>query len=536
MRVVFFLCVLCAVALGGAGTAAGAPRLLEAPIAAVTVHPGGIASVERVATVDLEAGEHELLIEGLSADAVSGSLRVAVEPAGRVTVGTVQLARQPVGEATRQREAELRARLAELERERATASDRKAAAGTRLEFIEGLAQLPAREGAVAPLAGEDAAQRWPELWRTIDEGALEARRAMRAAERRVADLDAEIEAVRRRLEALGEGARETVRIAAAVAAEPAVRAQVRFTYRVRGPQWEARYEARLDTRAGAVELVRTARVRQATGVDWTGIRLALATAAPIRGDVPRLQPWWVDLAPPARPAADASMEASELGTVRRSGGAPPPAETTRPEFAATYRLSGPVSVPGDNQPRTVRIDSTRLPADLAARVVPQRDERAWLTAAATWSGAALLPPGPMDRYRDGAFIGGTRLEAWAPGERRTLAFGVDPRLEVAFRRLEDEAGEAGLVSRRTTRSRRYRLRLVNRHERPVAVDVRFRVPVARDESITVEPWFPEPPGRSGVDDRQGVHEWSVDLDPGARHSIELGYRVSWPRDRRVPGF
>lgn len=510
---------------------------VDAPIDAVTVYPGRVAAIERVVRARVPAGRHELRVAGLAAAVEPDSVRLEIESGDGLRLGATEVVREPVGEPPREREAELRERLAGLEAERAAAEDRKATAATRLTFVRGLAQLPQREGAPEQLAGDGAAQRWPELWDTIARGAADARSAMRSAERKIERLSAEIDAVNRKIDALGGARKEAVRVTAALEADAAVDAALRLTYRVRGPSWEPTYEARLDTAAGRLTLVRTARVRQATGADWDDVRLALATTQPVRGSLPELPPWWIDFRP--QQDARATAGAADLGAKESLAAAPraeQEAATTGAEFAATYRIPGRVSVPGSNDVRTLRIGETTLDAEVGVRVTPQQDHRAWLTAAATWAGEGALPPGELARFRDGAFVGATRLEGWPPGEARTLAFGVDPRFEVDFRRLKDEAGESGLISRQTTRVRHYRLRLVNRHDRALPASVRFRVPVARAEDITVEPWFPAPPDTGDVDDRRGVHEWTLDLGAGAEHTLELGYRVAFPSDREVPGF
>lgn len=517
-------------------TAAAAGRIeIEAPIDAVTVYPGRVAAVERLVDARIPAGRHELAVTGLASAIEPDSVRLVIESGEGLRVGATEVVREPVGEAPRAREAELRARLARLEAERAAAEDRKRTAQTRLTFVEGLAQLPQREGAPEQLAGDGAAQRWPELWDTIARGSADARAAMREADAGIGRISGEIDTVKRKIEALGSSERQRVRVGAALEAEAATDARLRLTYRVRGPSWEPAYEARLDTAAGRLALVRTARVQQATGTDWDGVRLALATTRPVRGSLPELPPWWIDFRPERKARVSG---ATADATAEQALAAPEPegVRTTGAEFAATYHVPGRVSVPGGNDPRTLRIGETTLAAEVGVRVAPQQDPRAWLTAQATWSGEGALPAGRLARFRDGAFVGSTRLDGWAPGEARALAFGVDPRFDVELRRLTDEAGESGIISKQTTRVRHYRLRLANRHERGLPVTVHFRVPVPRAEAITVEPWFPVPPDVDDVDGRRGVHAWELELDAGVERSLEMGYRVAFPREREVPGF
>jgi len=512
--------------------------VVDSRIDAVTIYPGQLARVERVARLDLDGSGDSLVFEGLPASLEDGSVRVAVE-SGDLAIGAVEIERVPVGEAPREREQALRERIDALEAERRAALDRAAAARTQITFIEGLAQLPRGEGAAEALTAGDGAARWSSLWESIGSGSRAAHERLRAAEREAERLQSEIEVLRRRLQQLGREREERVRVTVAHAADAGAggEASVRLVYRVRGPHWTPLYQTRLDTGRERLEIVRSARVRQATGEDWTDVRLALSTAQPVLGERPEPGPWWIDLAPEARPQQETT---SGVATADLAARAPEEAagraRTVNAEFAATYEVAGRVSVPAGNQPRELQIASDGLEGKLGARLFPQQDPRAWLAASATWAGAGPLPAGPVSRFRDGAYVGSGRLETWAPGEERDLSFGVDPRIEVSFEPVEDEAGESGWITTRSTLVRRYRLEVTNRHGRALPVTTLFRVPVARNEKIKVEELFPSPPARRDVDDRRGVHAWDFTLGAGKSKRLELGYRVSYPEGRELSGM
>lgn len=519
--------------------AAGARAIEPATrIDAVTVHPGGTARVTRAARHDVAGGDGVLRFAGLPTAIVDDSVRVAVD-AGPVAIGAVEVAREPVGTASRQREAALREELRRLQGERRAALDAKAAAEAQLRFIEGLAELPTRDGAPASLAGDTAETRWPALWQAIGEGARTTRAGIREAEASARQLDEDIGVVQAKLDRLGRDRPEAVTVTVPYSARDAGPLDLRLSYRVRGPRWVPRYETRLDTAAGEVTLVRTARVQQATGEGWSDVALSLSTSRPVRGNLPQPSTWWIDLVPEDEADAVSRMESAQAPTLAQGEGGAGGADavqTLNAEFSASYRIPGRVSVPAGNQPRELRLGSHTLSAAVAARVHPQRDTRAWLTARTTWSGEGPLPPGKVARFRDGAFIGEGTLESWAPGDERSLPFGVDPRVVAAFERLRDEAGESGVLTSRRSQTRHYRLELTNRHDRPLTTTAVFRIPVPRDEDIEVEPWFPTPPDTSDRDGKRGVHAWSLELGTQSTHALELGYEVTYPAGRAVRGL
>lgn len=519
----------------GAAPAVGA--VVDLRIDSVTVYPGQLARVERVARVDLDASDETLVFEGLPASVEDGSVRVTVEE-GDVSIGAVEIEREPVDEAPREREQALRERISILETERQAALDRATAARAQITFIEGLAKLPQGEGAAEALTAGEGAARWSSLWESIGNGSRAAHDRLRTAEREADRLRAEIEVLEHRLRQLGRNRDERVRVTVSHGADARGEASIRLVYRVRGPRWTPLYQMRLDTGREELEIVRSARVSQATGEDWTGVRLSLSTAQPVLGDRPEPQPWWIDLAPEVRPQqrAESGVASADFAGLAPEVEAARGARTVNAEFAATYEIAGRVSVPADNQPRELQIASDRLDARIGASVQPQQDRRAWLTASATWDGAGPLPAGPVSRFRDGAYVGKGGLDTWSPGEERDLSFGVDPRVAVVFEPIEDEAGESGWITTQSTLVRRYRLEVINRHGRALPVTALFRVPVARNEKITVEELFPAAPTRRDIDERRGVHAWELDLGAGQSRRLELGYRVSYPEGRKLSGM
>lgn len=507
-------------------------------IDAVTIYPGRLARVERLARIDIAPGAGTVVFGGLPAAVESGSVRVAVE-SGAVRIGAVEVATEPVGDSPRERERALREQIEALQAQRQDALDRVTAARTQITFIEGLARLPEGEGAAEALTAGEGADRWAALWQSIGEGSRAAHERVRTGEREAQRLQREIEVLQRKLQQLGRTREQAVNVTVPYGAEAGGEAVLRLSYRVHGPRWQPLYQTRLDTATERLELVRSARVTQATGEEWTDVRLSLSTAQPVRGERPEPATWWIDLAPEMRPAQKAERSAESMadlaaGVAQEAPAAP--ARTVGAEFAATYEIAGRVSVPAGNQPRELQIGTAELAADIGAQLFPQQDPRAWLTATSTWDGPGPLPGGRVTRFRDGAYVGSGVLQTWSPGEQRDLSFGLDPQVQVRFEPLRDEAGQSGWITTQTTLVRRYGLEVTNRHGRGLPVTALFRVPVPRNEAIQVESTFSAPPSRRDLDDRRGVHAWEFELAAGKSRRLELGYEVSYPEDRELSGM
>ncbi len=525
-----------------AAVAAATP--IDSRVDRVTVYPQSLATVERVASVDLPAQRGTLTIDGLPTALNPSSVRVAVT-SGELTLGGVETATVAMGEPSRERERALRDQLAQLREERQRWADEQATARTELDYIKGLSQLPSGEGAVKVLSEGDATQRWRQLQELIATSSQKAHRQLRKAEREVSRLDQEIETVERRLDQLGDSEREAVRVTMPYEAPAAGKVGLRLLYRVQGPSWRPQYEARLATQSGTLHLMRYAEVSQATGEEWNDVRLRLATTRPVTGERPEPGTWWLDLRerPDGRTGAGAELKRQRLpeqsaltSAADTAGAARPEVETVDAEFAATYEIPARVTIPAGNQPQSLRINEHTIDAKVGAQVYPQTDSRAWLVAQATWTGEGPLPAGRVARFRDGAYVGEGQLATWSPGEERTLTFGTDPSVTVRFEAARDEAGESGWITTQSTRRRLYQLTVRNRHNVELPVAIFFRVPVGRDEGIEISEQFSYQPSTRNWQDKQGVHVWRLPLDSGAEHQLSLGFEVSHPKDKDLSGL
>lgn len=513
---------------------------IESRIDRVTIYPGQLAELERIARTELDTGHGELVFNNLPSSLVDNSVRVAVTN-GEASLGGVELSREPIGESPRERERQLRQAIEELEFKQQDALDRAAAINDEIAFITALAELPKGEKAAEALTAGKGADNWASLWQRIGTGSQEARQRMRENEREAAELEKQINTLKQKLKQLGRSRQEAVQITVPYQTVQPGTVELRLSYRVRGASWTPRYETRLDTAAGRLTLNRSARVSQATGEDWENIQLALSTSQPVYGERPERHPWWIDLAPEIKPMSKAvrgqSMDAltSEFAS-EEAAPAPAPAQTVQAEFAATYLINGRVTIPASNEARDLPVGSHQLPATIGAETMPQTDPRAWLTAETQWDGEAPLPPGAVARFRDGAYIGEGRLQSWAPGEERTLAFGIDPRIEVIFKPTRDEAGESGWVTTKSSLIRRYKLEIINRHDRALPVTALIRMPVAKNENIEVKADYSDKPTKQDVDGDKGIHAWQFELDAQESKKMKLGYEIRYPEDRDLSGM
>ncbi len=341
---------------------------------------------------------------------------------------------------------------------------------------------------------------WRAAFAAVADEVATADAAIRDAERKQRDIDREVV----RLEsdrAVKPPSKLEVRIDLA-AASPA-RATLRVTYAVRGARWTPLYDARLDTgtkdRKPKLELVRRAEITQATGEDWSNIALSVSTVrSALGGKAPELNPLIVQYPPPPSPPANAVLEQSRPMSKSRAmtdvAAAPAPLRAEEQQasadvsgFQVVFAIPGRVSIGASEGAKALRISTATIAPDLAVRSVPVMDPTAFLEASFTQSEDAPLLPGRVAIYRDGAFVGRTRMAAAGKDEKVRLGFGADDKVKVVRTVVKRNEGSAGLiVTTSKTDERAFKTVIRNGHDFPIRIAIEDQLPISENDDIQVE--------------------------------------------------
>jgi uncharacterized protein (TIGR02231 family) len=507
----------------------------------VTVYPDG-ASVTRVITLDLPAGDNTLVAKDFPLGIDTSSLRVEGEAAARLVIGAIDA--KPPRAAPPVNLPEIDKRIEAMKDERVNLEDAIAAATARRKFAERFAQAsPAglgEKGEARPIA------EWRTAFGAVAEEVAAANAAIREAERKQRDIDREIA----RLEqdrATKPPSKLEVRID--VAADAPTRATLKVTYAVRHARWVPLYDARLDTgtkdRKPALELVRRAEITQTTGEDWSNVTLAVSTVRSARGgSAPDLNSLIVQYPPAMQPlgAMDTARSrampapaASEAVMAKRAEEQQAAVEVS--PFQTAFRIPGRVSVGTTEGAKSLRISTATISPDLAIRSAPVLDPTAFLEASFTQSEDAPLLPGKISIYRDGMFVGSSRMAATGKDETVRLGFGADDKVKIERAVVKRNEGSAGLiVTTAKTDERAFKTTIRNAHDFPIKIAITDQLPVSENEDIQVEMLPPPqttPPAATNLRDKRGVLEWAFEAKPGEVRDIAFAWRVRWPKDKSI---
>ena len=539
-----------AMVLAAVVPAAAADLNAQSAIDSVIVYPDG-ATITRLIDIDLPQGDTTVVARDFPPGLDISSLRVEGQGTSGVVIGAID-ARAPRAERPATAP-ELEKRIEALKDERAVLDDKIAAETARKEFAQ-------RFAAETPFGlGQKGEARPIEDWRTAfravadeiasaDDAIRQARLRQREIDRALAALSADVAANPPR----------KMEVRMDVAASAPGHAVFRVSYTVRGARWAPLYDARLDSgardRKPALELVRRAEIVQQTGEDWSNVALSVSTVRTQKGgNAPELRPLIVRYQEPAKPVPitmtvprrDRVTSAEPEGTLSAPYAAAPSqlpvvvaeereAAIETGGFQVMFRIPGRVSVATNEGAKSFRIATSSTAPELLVRATPALDETAFLEAEFKQADEAPLLPGLVSLYRDGIFVGRSRMALIPKDETVRLGFGADDKVKITRVVTRQTEGQTGLISSAKTDEREFKITVRNGHASPVNVTIEEQLPVSETADIQVEmlPSSTQPTQRD-VRDQRGVLAWTMDLAAGETRDIKFGWRVKWPSDKSV---
>lgn len=520
--------VAAALLLGpGAGALA---QSADSRITQVKVYPGS-ATVERVARVT--AGSRTLSFACLPAGLDVQSLQVSADAS--VRVGETSVLTEPRALSSRCATSALDGRIRELEDQKASLEAESEALTLVNGYLKGLSGAGGDGAAGRTVVDPRNIAAVTEALRRTGQDALQKQHQL---QRRQEDIDRQLHpllAERKR----GQGTNDNVSTVTVTLAATAD-AQVKLSYQINGPGWTPAYRALLDTTTRRLRIERQALVAQATGEDWRGVKLVLSTGQPRRETTGRLpSPWRIGVAPPLPPAAEmarhspvmAMAPAPAARSVQRKDDVLFDVSVFNNSFATEFSVPQAIDVPSSGQRVAMTLGQHEDTAQLAVRTSPRIDASAFLVAELD-PPSGVWPAGPLQLYRDGAFVGSSQWQAQGD-ERLTLSFGRDELVRVQAEPERDSQGTGGFAGNRAERRVQRAYVVENRHRTPITVQIVEAAPVSIDEQVRVTAQFAPQPADLAWKKQQGMALWSLPLEAGASARVTADYTIGYPKDARL---
>ncbi len=544
--------------------------VVDSHVVAATVY-NDRANLTRSAKVEIPAGAHTLVFEGLPLNIFTDSLRAQGSSSADVVFGALEHKRDSSEDYIVPKEKELNAKIETLGDENKVHHADKRALITARTFLESLGRTSSlRENEeIAKLELK------PGEWANAADGLTvklaENIKADLALDIKIRTAQRKIEKLRNELRGLRTGHKQSYSVTLPLETSKATTLDVDLLYQISNVSWQPTYDARLDVKSGELELIQYGSLRQKTGEDWEDIILTLSTAQPSRGaGQPDLPSKWVSIYKAQHDRTRRSKGGNTFGfaaNVKSSapmltmgdgmmldeeemidGGMGIPLEKKEAHFQSAkintegfigeYVIPGPVDVKADGTKAKVMIGSFETENTLEVQVKPQLSTQGYLVAKATLKGEAPVLPGKVSLFRDGAYIGQSYTKMLRQGDETQLAFGIDDNISVTRKTLKDKRSESGMISVSSVLERSFITRIKNLHKKPVSLVILETVPVSQDERISVSILKGKTSQgyESDVDDVKGLLRWATKLEPGKEAKVTLGWQVSWPKDQVISGL
>lgn len=513
------------------------------------------------------AGKHVIIIENLPTNIFTDSLRVEGESRAEAVLGALSHKIVNSVELSSEREAALTAQKETLEDQKKVIEAELEAVKAKKNFLTSL-EAKAIEKTNDEIAEfELNSANWLEAANTLQAGMDEILKTELAKQKQIKDINEQLAKIQRDLNQVRTGSKQSLAVSIPVEMSRADTVKLSLQYQIGGAYWTPVYDARLNTENGELEIMQYGSVSQRTGEDWSNIALTLSTARPSRGaTAPSLNTQWVNIwtggkranimSAPGASGASAMYRESvrevneaqiEHSFAAESDSALPVPQAAKIQqatintggFTAEFGIPGLVTVPSDGTQTKVLIAPFETESKLEVHIKPQRDTKAYLVANTTVKGEAPLLPGQVSLFRDGSYVGQTHVPLLKPGKDYDLSFGIDDQIEVSYKTLKDERGEAGMFVGKTEQMVRHTITSIqNLRNRDVNIVVGQTIPVAQNEKITLEVDAAQTTTGYTEDKEniKGLLEWAFTLKSQDKKDVKLGWTLSWPQGSNISGI
>ncbi|HBC79721.1 MAG TPA: hypothetical protein DEO60_03415 [Bacteroidales bacterium] len=335
-------------------------------------------------------------------------------------------------------------------------------------------------------------------------------------------------------------------ILVSVSSEKPVSGKLSFSYVVSNAGWYPSYDIRVDNIAKPVTIFYKANVFQNTGVVWKDVRLSFSNATPwISGDVPELNPWFIDYyypQPPIMIRGVASgvkrankVEVSEMAVSDAAiedkvmEAAPVQVEKQVGETTVSFDISIPYTIASDGKVQTIEIQRTTTPADYKYVTVPKLSPMAYLTGNITdWAEQNLIG-GEATLYFENTFVGKSYLNVNQLKDTLTVSLGNDNSILVKREKRQDFTTRRVLGSNKTE-TYSFLITVRNNKTNPIRITVNDQIPISSNSGIEV----------SAVELSGGKHnsqtgtvKWDLEIKPQETRQLILTYSVKYPKEKTI---
>lgn len=519
-----------------------AQAVIPSKLESITVYQQG-ALLTRTGTITLQAGEQEITFENLEQNLNTGSIQLAIDPS--VGIFAVEYSRTTTKNASEPDSlVRLREELKGVRKALAVNEIQQKGYNEELDILKAnriIAQSETTGYSASSI--REATKLHSELASAARLGRLEAVAEAEYIKKEITKLEQRINSIRPSRN-MNSG-----KITAKVIAERNGTFKFELTYITSAASWNPNYDLYVITEGQAKsQLVLSADIRQNTGVDWENVNLTLSnTDINSRLAPPMLLPLYLGgnesynlrsqvagAAPRAKKAeadmADEVLVAPSQNLVDGIRVASTYAMQTNSAAARLYEIDRPFSLVANGKASSVKLTSHQLPLDLRYRIVPKREQQAYLEAVITGWDTLNLLAAQTRTHLDGRYLGETFLNLQQNSDTLTVGLGPDKRI-VVQRRGKGQGSDTKFIRGKKEYNLGYEILLRNTRDVPIEVLVEDQIPVSQREEVTVE--LENASGKPEFEEFSGKLTWKLTLKPAKEQKLQVNYEIVAPKNTPI---
>ena len=189
----------------------------------------------------------------------------------------------------------------------------------------------------------------------------------------------------------------------------------------------------------------------------------------------------------------------------------------------------PYSIPSDGKEYTAVLTDIEMESDYVYKCVPKLNRDVFLQARIGNYGKYMLKPGSAGLFNQGTFLGSINMNFKQYEDTLDISFGNDEKIVVKREKLSDKEQSKTFGTSKTI-EKNFRITVKNNKNENVKIQLQDQYPVATKDYILSEPIIDKTVIN---DEKTGILTWNLELKPYEEKEIQFGYRIKFPKSKRV---
>lgn len=513
------------------------------------------ALVSREIEIELEKGEHQLIVEDIPIGIDTDS--VQVNGGGNTTLLDVKLKRVYIKPNIDEELKSLKGEKKKLEEQIAGIEDKTTNLATQKDFLLSMAATAAessKKSVFVSIPKEELIERLNYFRKNLDEIDAQTRELSKAQSK----LDKQLHLINKKLKHHdNKEVKELNQLGLKVFVETAGKTVLQVSYIIYNASWKPVYDLRASSTDKKMHVSYNAVVSQNTGENWEDVTLKLSTAqAHLSAIKPELSPWFVDIfvapavsdfeedivMPKSRRKMKKSLPEEKNMMMSMAELAMPAAKpTAHVETGATsvvFAIPGQNTI-GDNAgEHKVGISAFEFDADFRYHSAPKLSAFAFLTAKVKNKSDFPLLAGKSNVFLDNNFVTNSNLPLVAPNEEFKTSLGIDEAIKIEHKLVNKLHRDEGLFSKKEKITYEYKITLKNNKVTDELIIVEDQIPLSQNNDLKVElvePKYKEDTELLKISESKFL-KWEIKLAANEEYVIPLKFNVEYPRDETLTGL